>query len=108
MDATETYDKKDGIITYDNKSSELLTVTYKGELSELSAVKQVEISYKSNNNSGSLVNTFDKEQPISSNEFTIKTEGANSAIPEENDVIYVEINIDGVGQSLELKTDAGL
>ncbi|MDF2803671.1 MAG: hypothetical protein K0S61_3574 [Anaerocolumna sp.] len=108
MDATEIFEKRDGVLTYENKSSGLLTVTYKGAFSELTEVKQVDISYKSSKNSGRLVNDYSKESPVSSNEFKIRTGGENSALSDENDVIYVEINIDGVTESLELKTDPGL
>ncbi|WFR55914.1 hypothetical protein QA584_20160 [Anaerocolumna sp. AGMB13025] len=100
---TETFTEKDGLLDVETESDNELTVTYKGELANLSSVKHMEISYESSTNSGKMVNDYDKDESITSNTFIMKSGGKNCAIPNENNIIKVIINIDGVEHTLELK-----
>lgn len=102
VDATEVFETIDGTLTYDSKVNNLLIVTYKGELSELSDVKHLVITYEYKGQRGRQEEFYDREQPISSREFKFASSGL---IPAETDIICVDINIDGVTESLELKTD---
>lgn len=99
----EKFERKNGVFSYNNSFSNLLTVEYKGDLSDLNSVKEMEISYKTSKNSGKLVDTYDTNQPITSKEFKLKSSGENTALPDENEIVIVEIKVDGVSQTLELK-----
>ena len=100
---TETFTEKDGLLDVETESNNELTVTYKGELTALSSVKHMEISYESSTNGGKMINDYDKDECITSKAFIISSGGKNCAIPSENDIIKVYINIDGVENMLELK-----
>jgi len=95
FDATEVFQTIDGVLTYDNQSNSSLTVTYKGELTDLTKVKKVEISYKSSKISGKLVNNYDSNQPITSKEFNLLSGGTGSALLDQDEIIKIEMNIDG-------------
>lgn len=49
-----------------------------------------------------MVNDYEKDESITSKTFTIKSGGKNCAIPDENDIIKVIINTDGIEHTLEL------
>jgi len=100
--STETFDNSSGTLKYDIYSDVLCKVTYKGELSELANVKQIEISYKTNSSSGKLVNTFGDNESITSKEFILES-GDSGVKLSKDEEIYIEINIDGVTESLVLK-----
>jgi len=99
----EKFERKNGVLSYNNSFSNLLTVEYKGDLSDLNSVKEMEISYKTSKTSGKSVDTYDTNQPITSKEFKLKSGGENTALPDENEIVTVEIKVDGVSQTLELK-----
>lgn len=103
INGIEKFEKKNGILSYHNNTSNLLTVEYRGDLSDLNLVKEVDISYETSTNSGRSVDTFNNKQPITSKEFKLKSEGENTALPDENEIVTVEIKVDGVSQTLELK-----
>ena len=106
LDATEVFETIDGVLTYDNQSNSSVLVTYKGELSKLSKARKVEITYNSSKNSGKIVNNYDLNQPIFSKEFKMLSGGRGAALLKEDDIINIEINIDGTIDTFELKTDA--
>ncbi len=103
INGIEKFEKKNGILSYHNNTSNLLTVEYRGDLSDLNLVKEVDISYETSTNSGRSVDTYNNKQPITSKEFKLKSEGENTALPDENEIVTVEIKVDGVSQTLELK-----
>lgn len=103
-DAKEIYDKKeDGAKTYSNEYNETLVVTYKGELSELSKLKHLEIEYEGKTGGGKHVADYDEgEGPISLS-FTLSGGGKGGALKQEDDIIKVTVNMDGVIESFEIK-----
>jgi hypothetical protein len=105
VNSTVTITDKDGKLDRESESENVLIVTYKGELTDLSYVRHMEISFASSTHSGKKVSDYDVEEHISSKTFTLKSGGKNNAIPIENDIVKVTINIDGDTQTLELKNN---
>lgn len=103
VNAKETFFKKDGTLHYDSKSNETFTVTYKKDLSDLTSNKNIEISYKSSVGGGKLTEKIDKVNPQKT--FTMKSGSMGGAIVNEDEVIEVNINIDGNSQTIGLKNE---
>lgn len=99
---TETFTKNNGVLNVETESNNELSITYKGKLTDLSSIRHMELSYESRINSGKMVNDYEKDESITSKTFTIKSGGKNCAIPDENDIIKVIINTDGIEHTLEL------
>jgi hypothetical protein len=102
IDCTETWTDKDGTLDYENESDMNLTLNYKGELSDLSSVRHMEISYSTD--FISMGSTSDLEEgSIKSKTFTLKSNGKNSALPDKDDIITVTVNLEGDIQTFELR-----
>jgi hypothetical protein len=97
------FTKKDGITDYKSNSDEVLTITYKKELSEIASVKHLEISYESSAGGGTLTNNYDKNNPLSQKTYTLKSSCVGGAIETKDEIIKVNINLDGKTQTIELK-----
>lgn len=91
--------EKDGKLEYESDSNGLLTVTYKGDLEELSNAKNMEISYKYSHGAGKQTSTLDNG--VKQKVFTISNQGGN-VITNPDEVIQVTITIDDNSQTLEL------
>lgn len=102
VNATGTFTEKDNKTSYESKSRKVLTVTYKRDLSELSSVTHLEISYKSSVQGGNITEDYDNESP-SEKTYTIKSSSTNGAIENKDEVIKVTINLDGNIQTIDLK-----
>lgn len=104
VDGTGTFTEKDNKTSYESKSSEVLTVTYKRDLSELSSVKHLEISYKSSAQAGKITEDYDDGSSLKKT-YTINSSSTNGAIENKDEVIKVTINLDGNIQTFELKNE---
>ena len=102
IDCIVTLTEENGKKSSDTVTDCELVVTYKGELTDLSSVRHVEISYKSSTRGGNLIEDYEPGGSISSKIFTLKSGGRNDAIPVEDDVINVTIITDDQTQTLEL------
>lgn len=101
IDATVTFFKIDDVLNVETYKERMLTVTYKEDISDLSKVKHLIISYNSSTGGGSLDEEFDSEPPTE-NIYTLKSSSTGSAIENEDETIQVTINIDGEIQTIEL------
>lgn len=101
VNETETFTEKDGKTNYDNHGDNVLTVIYKNDISELSSVKHMEISFKSISSSVSLVTDFNDASP-NEKTFILKSGFENGALTIKNQVITVTVNLDGKIQTFEL------
>lgn len=101
MNGTGTFTKKDGTLHYESNSNKILTVTYKKDISQLSSVKHLEISYESSVGGGKKAEDYN-DGPPKEKTYTIKS-GGTGAIENKDEVIKVNINIDGKIQTIELK-----
>jgi hypothetical protein len=102
VNGTGTFTKKDGTLEYDSDVDTILTVTYKKALSELSSVKNLEISYETSAGGGKLNENFD-DIPPNKKTYTLKSGRSGGAIENKDEIIKVNISIDGKSQTLELK-----
>lgn len=100
VDATVTFFKVDGVLNVDTYKECILTVTYKKDISDLSKVKNLIISYDTSTGNGSLSQEFD--EPPTENIYTLKSRSIGSAITNADESIPVTINIDGEIQIIEL------
>lgn len=100
VNGTATFTEKDNKTSYSDNGSKILTVTYKGDISELSSVKHLDISYKSRK----LVYDFDQNESIDQKTFTLKSNGLGS-VENKDEILKVDINLDGKIQTIELKNE---
>lgn len=101
IEGSSTFTDKKGVTKYDGYADKVCRFTYKGDISELSSVKHLELTYKSPVSGGSVIEDYEEgEQP----EKTYKLgAGGNGAIEQPNAIIKATINIDGKIETLELK-----
>lgn len=95
---TGTLTRKGNKLHYEGNSNHTLTVTYKKSISQLSSVKHLEISYKSSAGSGSIEQNSPKQKS-----YTMTSSSTNGVIEDKDEVIKVNINLDGKIQTIELK-----
>lgn len=105
IDATEVFYKEDGILKYDNDAEKKLTVSYKKDIVDLASVKLIEISYKSRTGGGTISEEYSGDNFLEKGIFVIKTEGHGGALEKQDDIIKVEITLDGKVETIELMTD---
>lgn len=100
-DATMTwFTKKDGVLDYKSKVNNIMKITYKGKLMDLSDVKHFEIGYKTNQAGGKQTGDCDSEG-IMSKTFSFTPGGI---VYNKDEDIKVTINLDGKKQSFQLKS----
>jgi hypothetical protein len=102
VNGTKTITEKKDKSEYKSEADNTLTVTYKKDVSELSSVKHLEISYKSTAGSGKITKNFDDNTPREKT-YTFKAGGSGAATVSKDEVIKVDINVDGKTQTIELK-----
>jgi len=98
-----TFTNEDNILDAETEAKNVLTITYKGNLTDLSSVKHTEISYECSTEGGKRVEDYSEGESISSKTFTLISGGKNGALHSGDEIITVTINIDGDTQTLELK-----
>lgn len=96
-----SFAETDGKLDHEIDSNETLSVTYKEDMSELSSVKSFSLGYQAASGGGSYTGEFDEERPLTEKDFTLKSSGSNLQIKDQ--VITVEIIVDGEKQVLELE-----
>lgn len=97
------FTRTNGVLSAKNDVSQVLTITYRGDLSELSTVRNLKIIYKTSAGGASISNNYDEDYSITNKTFTLKSGGKNGAIPNEDETIKVTVDTDGSQQMLELK-----
>lgn len=103
VNANETFFKKDGTLHYKNKSNATFTATCKKDSSDLASKKNIEISYKNSVGGGKLNEEIDQANPQKT--FSMQTSSTGGALVNEDELIEVNINIDGDVQTIELKNE---
>jgi hypothetical protein len=102
VNGTGIFTEKNGKTEYQSNSDNTLTVTYKKGLAELSSVKHLQISYESSAGSGSINLEF-KDTPPNEKTYTHKSSSKGGAIEKKDEIIKVNITLDGKTQTIELK-----
>lgn len=100
INGTSTFTEKDNKTSYEENGSRILTVTYKGDISELSSVKHLEISYKNRR----LGYDFDDNESLNQKTFTLKSNYLGT-VEGKDEILKVYINLDGKTQTIELKNE---
>ncbi len=103
VDGTDSWSKVDGKLHYESEATKVLTVIYKGDVSELYSVKYLEISYDTGTGGGKLTEDHDNDAPLSQKVFTFRSEGKGELMPDKDEAIKVTINLDGDVQTIDLK-----
>ncbi|WP_027624924.1 hypothetical protein [Clostridium lundense] len=102
VNGTSTFIEQGNKIYYDSDSKSTLIVTYKKDLSDLSSIKHLVISYESSAGNGNLNLKFD-HYPPNKKTYMIESGGTGRALENTNEIIKVTINIDGKAQTIKLK-----
>lgn len=102
VNGTGTFTKEYGQVHYYSKSNSTLTISYKKDLSELSLIKNLEISYESSAGGGALILNFERIPP-SEKTFILKSRSIGGAIENKDERINVKIDLDGKIQVIELQ-----
>ncbi|MDY2630569.1 MAG: hypothetical protein SOV85_04360 [Clostridium sp.] len=82
----------------DTTCEKIFTITYNYDISQLSSIKRLEISYESSVANGGIEEIVQPEKS-----YTLKSTTSGGVIESKDEVIKVTINIDGHIQILELK-----
>lgn|GEM_PF-933174 len=93
---TVSFQDKNGEVQVKN----VFVVTYKGDLSELSSAKRLIFSYKSSATKGG--STIDFETPPGIKSFGQEIGSTGGRIEKKDEIIYAEINLDGVIETMKL------
>lgn len=105
-DETEMFTESNNMLHYQNKMNDVLTVAYKNDISNLSSIKYLKITYETGAGSaGSLTENYDSGGgPRQIYKFKFAEKGGMPI--KENAIITVTINLDGNVQIIELKNRA--
>ena len=102
VDSTLQFYEKDGVLGCDTNEKHKLTVTYKGDVSDLASVKQLKIDFDAGPSSGSLEEEH-VDDPITQKTFVMQGGGSGSAQIQKDEIITVTVTIDGKTESFEMK-----
>ncbi|MGC7870593.1 hypothetical protein ACPUYX_03560 [Desulfosporosinus sp. SYSU MS00001] len=98
-------------INFDSDLNKTLIVTYKKDISQLSLVKHLEISYEVEDDRGEdvlkskrLIYNYNNYSHAQKN-YILKSHTTGSGIEDGNDIIKVTINIDNQIQTIKLKNE---
>jgi hypothetical protein len=105
VNAKVTFTEHKGVLDAESESEEIFILTYKGELSDLSSVRLFEYGYESILHSGSSSAEYSAENPIQTKTFKLRSGSKGGAISNEDTIYTVTVNMDGVKQSFELKSE---
>ncbi len=100
VDSTLQFYEKDGILGCDANEKHKLTVTYKGDVSDLASVKQLKIDFDAGPSGGSLEEDH-ADDPIEQKTFVMQG-GGNGAQIQKDEIITVTVTIDGKTESFEM------
>ncbi|MFD1040534.1 hypothetical protein ACFQ3N_19335 [Virgibacillus byunsanensis] len=101
FEGKETFYEEDGTNKYNAEHNSRFVLTYKGDLSELSALEKIRYGYETPSNATEIGTTFD--EPPSEKIFTINDSG--SSIVYEDSVIEATVEWGGEKETFELKND---
>jgi len=93
--------KTDGTLDYDGSYDTLLTISFKGDPTELSSIRHLIISYKMGNQGGTIDETYDEGRGARSS-YSESSGSSGAYLYSEGDVITVIITLDGMEQTIEL------
>ena len=101
VDSTLQFYEKDGVLDCDANEDHTLTVTYKGDVSDLASVKQLKIDFDAGPSGGGLEEEH-ADDPIAQKTFVMQG-GGNGAQIQKDQIITVTVTIDGKTENFEMK-----
>jgi hypothetical protein len=99
----ERFYDKEGSLCYDSIQNEQFSVTYKGELSDLASVKNIEVTCNYPDGEDTISKTYDDGPP---DKKTIKSGTGGSeggTVIKKDDIITMTVTVDGKTETMELK-----
>ncbi len=106
VDSSSVFYESKGTLGCDATEKERLTVTYKGDVADLTSVKKVIIAYDSGSSGGSLEESHDNEYPLREKTFTLSGGCSGCSFFHEDDIITVTVTIDDETESFEMRNEA--
>lgn len=104
INGTQTFIKDGDISRVESECQKEFSITYKNNISELSKIKNIKISYKSRISGGEIVEDYnDGTWPEKT--YKIQSNSTGGAIESKDDTIEVTVNIDGNIEVFELKNE---
>jgi len=100
---TGTWTEENNRLHYGNDIKEVLTVTYKNDVSELSGANNLKIEYDVGAGGGSLNEYYDSNNHLTKRTFKMQGGGKNISVPLKDSIVHVKVTLDNNVQSLELK-----
>jgi len=94
-----------GKSTFDSDLNKTLIVTYKSDISQLSSVKHLEISYEDIPFKGKTFKEDFNNDSHARKTYTLKSHTTGSSVETGDSIIKVTINIDNQIQTIELKNE---
>ena len=102
INTTQAFIENDDISNFDSECKKEFSITYKNNISELSSIKNIIISYKSSISKGEIVQDYnDGTQPEKT--YKIQSSSTGGAVENKDDIIDVTVNLDGNIEVFELK-----
>ena len=90
--------------SYEGKSDNMLKVTYKKDLSNLSLVKEFEITYETSRGGGTHKEEFSEANPIKQKTFIHQSSSSGVKVEGKNEIIKVIIKTDEKTEEINLKS----
>ena len=104
INGTQTFIEKDDITDFESECKKEFSITYKNDISELSSIKNIIISYKSSLSKGEIIEDYnDGTQPEKT--YKIQSSSTGGTIENKDDIIEVTVNLDGNIDVFELKNE---
>lgn len=102
--AMEVFTRKDAKWEYENEDNTEFSVTYKGDLADLSTVKHMEISYETKFSKSTHTADYTDDYP---RDKTFKLSGGSrgSHLMKKDEIVKVTIMIDNKTQTFELNAE---
>lgn len=104
INGTQEFIEKDGSTNFKSECQKEFSITYKNDISELSSIKNIVISYTSSTSKGEIVEDY-KDGTQAEKTYEIQSSATGGAIENKDDIIEVTVNIDGNIETFELKNE---
>lgn len=104
VNGTQTFIEKDDVTDFESECKKEFSITSKNDISELSSIKNIIISYKSSTSKGEIVKDYKDGTQIEKT-YKIQSSSTGGSIENKDDIIEVTVNIDGNIETFELKNE---
>ncbi|MEF9952257.1 MAG: hypothetical protein RR840_04590 [Clostridium sp.] len=88
---------------YEGEKTNVLILTYKKDVSNLSSIKRFKISYESSLTGGSREGDYTKDNPLNEKVFILQCETNGIEIEKKDEIVKLTIASDGKVETIDLK-----